>query len=137
MWEGKRTHQEGTQKCYSHHRTRSHGDLRERSALFERIDIVERVIIIIVRPGWRRGGCAGACDSINGTRLASSINTAIVIGLGGSRGPSRSGGSSGRAARVAASRNASCIAATSGANTAAKGLAGTLHSGRVHASWVG
>jgi len=59
MCEGKRTHQEGTQKSYSHHhQTRSRGNLRECSVdgdfvvVAVDIDIVITVIIVImiVRP---------------------------------------------------------------------------------------
>ena len=115
--------------------------MRERSALFERIDIVQW--IIITPPARRRGGCASVCGSIIGIRIASIIiNNGIGIGKAipggsGSRGPNRSGGSNGRAIRIEASRIAGCIASTSGTSTTAKVLARALHGCSVRASWMG
>ena len=44
---GKRTHQEGTQKCHGHHQTRKRGNLRECS-VEDVVDVVDGIVIIIV-----------------------------------------------------------------------------------------
>ena len=116
--------------------------MRERSALFERIEIVKRTVII--PRAWRRCGCASVYASINDIRVASIIDIGIGIGKGigkgiarGGRGHSRRGGSNGRPTRIDTSRAAGCVAATSGTSTTAKVLARALHSCFVRASWVG
>ena len=115
--------------------------MRERSVLFERIDIVQRIVTI--PRAWRRGGCDSVCESIDDIRIASIINIGIGIGKGieiwggSSRGHSRRGGSNGRATRIDTSRTAGCVAATSGTSTTAKILARALYGCFVRASWVG
>ena len=121
---GKRTHQEGSQKSYSHHQTRGPGDLRECSTLaFERVR--DRVILARRLCGLRRGGC-------------------LRVGLGGGGcngiesgvGPSSSGGSEGRAILIDTLGISGCIAAASSTTSATKGLARALYVCRVRAPWV-
>jgi len=96
--------QEGTQKCYSHHQTRSRGNLRKCTTALDDVGITITINIVVV--------------------VRSSLSRRRINGIG----------RDGSTILIETNRSAGCIAATSGTRTATKGLAGALHRCRVRAS---